>query len=293
MGQFGIRYATLLGTVMFLFVGFVACGSQMYKTTLTGDTGTKASAAGPDGAFMASSADGGGDPGSPNFGLHAPQGWGGSLPIHFKADYRMTPQQLQGLVKAMHTWETAVGRTLFAYDGPTAGVTGDTYGDLFSSLENDTNEHLLDDNWGKTGKSSLVLATTIWDNDPQNVQVILKSDMRFNNQYYTFGDAITLRSTDARTVVDIQTLATHELGHMLGLAHIPPSVDPDSIMVASIYIGEGLTSRQLSRGDVERIQKIYGCQGSSCDIDATLAKIDQQVAEPTTQSTESTAAVSH
>jgi hypothetical protein len=276
MANFGIRYAALLGIVMTMFVTFVACGTQLYKVSLTSDTNDNAGD-----TAMASSADTNStDPSAPNFGLHAPQGWGGSMPIHFQVDYTMTPDQLKGLKAAMSTWETAVGRQLFAYDGPEQGVTGDTYTDLYSSLNNSINEHLLDNNWGKTGKPEQVLATTIWDNDPQNVQVIVKSDMRFNNQYYVFGDAMVIKSLPAREVVDIQTLATHELGHMLGLSHVPPSVDPNSIMVPALYIGEGLSQRRLSRGDIQRIQEIYGCKGTACDIDATLATINQDVAEP-------------
>jgi hypothetical protein len=46
-------------------------------------------------------------------------------------------------------------------------------------------------------------------------------------------------------------------------------------MNPSIMIGEGLANRYLSQGDVERIQKIYGCLGSACDIEATTRLIMQ------------------
>jgi len=46
-------------------------------------------------------------------------------------------------------------------------------------------------------------------------------------------------------------------------------------MNPSIMIGEGLASRSVSVGDIKRIQKIYGCAGSACDVDATARAILQ------------------
>jgi hypothetical protein len=80
---------------------------------------------------------------------------------------------------------------------------------------------------------------------------------------------------DDRELVDMQSLATHELGHLLGLAHVDEKYDSSSIMNPSIFIGEGMAMRSLSVGDIQRIQKIYGCQGSSCNAEATARSIMQ------------------
>ena len=88
------------------------------------------------------------------------------------------------------------------------------------------------------------------------------------------GDSYVERSTPSREVADMQSLATHEIGHKIGLAHVSPEEDPHSIMNPSLYIGEGLANRKLSRGDIERIQKIYGCEGAACDIEKTFLKIE-------------------
>lgn len=270
MGNLGYRYAGLLGAVMTLFITFVACGSQLYKVSLHGDTDTSASHV----SGMTSSADNAQDPSSPTYGLHAPSGWS-KVPMHYRVDSRMSLDQVRGLQAAMKTWELATGRSLFIYDGTSGTTTGDSFKDLYSSLNDIVNGQYLDDHWGKTGKPEQVLATTIWNNDPGDTSVIITADIRFNNQFYVFGDSLTIKAIKGREVVDIQTLATHELGHWLGLAHMSATVDPDSIMVPSLYIGEGLSNRHVSRGDLARIQKIYGCQGTACDLDETLAKIDQ------------------
>lgn len=266
MTTFNVRYAAMIGGVMAFFVQFVACGSQLYKVSLQDDSQPRAEQAIGNPSVN--------DPSSYTFGLHAPKGWK-NIPIHFKTARDLSTDQIAGITRAMLLWETAVGKKLFIYDGVDAAHTGDDFRDLYGSLDDGTNGHYLDNNWTKTGKPEVVLATTIWDNEPDDGQYIRTSDLRFNGQFYKIGDAFTLQTTDAREVVDMTTLALHELGHHLGLAHISATIDPNSIMTASLYIGEGLANRHLSEGDVERIQKIYGCQGTACDTERTIARIDE------------------
>lgn len=258
----GIRYAATVACVLVIFGNFIACGARMYQVSLAGDH------QGVDPNSLSSN-----DPSSVNYGLHAPNGWT-QLPVHFKVDPSMTDQQRRALLLAMATWETAVGRKLFAYEGIHKGVTGDSFNDLYSSLSDGINGHYFDEDWSKTGKPSIVLATTIWDNAANDIKAIAAADIRFNTNFYTLGDSFKIQPANNREVVDLQTLALHELGHLLGLTHISPQVDSDSIMTASLYIGEGLANRRLSKGDVERIQKIYGCNDNSCDIDTIVAQID-------------------
>jgi hypothetical protein len=78
---------------------------------------------------------------------------------------------------------------------------------------------------------------------------------------------------DNREIVDMQSLALHEIGHLLGLSHVSPDIDSSSIMNPTLYIGTGLASRSLSLGDVERIQKIYSCEGKSCDKEEITREI--------------------
>jgi predicted Zn-dependent protease len=88
------------------------------------------------------------------------------------------------------------------------------------------------------------------------------------------GDSLQLTATESKEVVDMQSLALHELGHLLGLTHVESDIDQLSVMNPNLFIGEGLTTRKLSRGDVLRIQQIYGCDGEACDIDAVMEKIE-------------------
>ncbi|MFK7872891.1 MAG: matrixin family metalloprotease [Oligoflexales bacterium] len=258
---YGSRYFATVGTTLFVFMNFVACGTQLYQVSLEQDIE-------PD---LANS-----QVESAQYGIHSLDGWA-ELPIPFQTSEQLGKAQLRGLLNAMRTWETATGKTLFSYDGKD-NKSGDSFNDLYSSLDDQVNGHYLDNVWDKTGKSSLVLATTIWNNDYRNPQSIETGDIRFNSEYYVIGDSLELSYSDIsdhREIVDMESLALHELGHLLGLGHIASDVDPLSIMNPSLFIGEGLTSRHLSEGDVQRIQDIYGCDGDACDIDWVMSALDK------------------
>ncbi len=271
----GTKYLLVIGALVAAFTNFIACGAQMYKASLHDDHSK------PSGTQLANSE----DPNSVEFGLHAPGGWKG-LPIPFRSDPTMSEQQLNLLLAAMKTWETAVGKKLFRYDGKHMAVTGDSFPDLYSSLKDGVNGNYFDKNWGKTGKRSVVLATTIWNNPNNYYQTIDAADIRYNHELYFMSDALKQGPIDQREIVDMQSLATHELGHWLGLAHIPEDYDSSSIMNPSIMIGEGLANRSLSIGDIQRIQKIYGCTGSACDANSTARLILQSASQQSASSSQ-------
>lgn len=260
------RYIGTLSGIMITFSSFVACGTQMYKAKMDEDIQTSSSK-------NAATAPGLNDKSSTGYGIHAPQGWV-KLPINFKFGDGLNEQQKVELMAAMKRWEWAVGKTLWSFEGQHSGVTGDSFKDLYSSLGDNVNGHYLDENWTKTAKPDYVLATTIWNNG-NDYTTISKADIRFNDQYYVIGDALEMKSTDSKEVVDMQSLALHELGHFLGLGHIDEDVDSLSIMNPTLFIGEGLTTRKLARSDIERIQQIYGCDGKACDIDNLLKEQDE------------------
>lgn len=248
------RYLFWISLIYFSFFGFVSCGEQIYTVSLEHDHSD---------AHIALDAY---DRQSKYFGIHAPGGWT-ELPIRFEVDQTLDEEQIQGILAAMELWETALGKQIFEFEGLDSAI-GNDFKDLYSSLDDDTNSFYSDLDWQKNNKSESVLATTIWDLDPKYRTYIQKADIHFNTEHYLIGDSLTLElsPTDHREIVDMQTLALHELGHFLGLTHISKQDDPNSIMNASIYIGQGLTNRCLSYGDIKRIQQIYGCEGEICDL---------------------------
>ncbi|MBF0440529.1 MAG: matrixin family metalloprotease [Oligoflexales bacterium] len=260
-GNILIKYISFVLCTLFTFMMFIACGSQLYKISMESDF---------DNARAEKSNPKVNDVTSTVYGIHAITGWK-KIPIKFRIGPEMSPEQRSHLYAAMKTWEWATGKTLFVFDGLDKS-TGDSFPDLFTSLNDSVNGHYLDRNWKKTKKPDYVLATTIWLNDAINKEAISQSDIRFNTQNYLIGDSLVLKQTDDKDVVDMQSLALHELGHFLGLAHVNSKVDPDSVMNPSLFIGEGLTTRELSQGDIQRIQTVYGCEGKACNIEELVAE---------------------
>lgn len=252
-----ITYIVIMSASAALFSGFISCGAQLYKVPLNNDVDSK---------LMSQEAL---DPNSPNYGIHAPKGWN-VLPIKVKTADDLSLKQRNMILAAMSTWEWAVGKKLFVDAGIHEGVTGDSFTNLYISLSDKINGHYYDHKWSKTGKQEQVLATTIWQNLAADPNYIETSDIRYNADKYDIGDSLELIYDGEHEVVDLQSLALHELGHFLGLAHVSEQYDRYSIMNPSLFIGEGLTTREISRGDIERLQKIYGCDGNACDVDALM-----------------------
>jgi len=269
MRHLGLKYVGLFLGVGLLFSQFIACGAQMYQMSLHDDIDEAASTGGGNKRV--------------EFGIHSAAGWQ-ALPIHFKVGRQLDKAQQDGLVAAMKTWETAVGRKLFAFDGVDTR-DGDDFTDLRGSLPDFVNGHYLDMNWQKTGKAETVLATTIWQNSAADVNAIDTADIRFNVAKYLIADSLEAMSTDAKVVVDMESLALHELGHLLGLDHVQAKDDDLSVMNPKLFIGEGLITRRLSKGDLQRIQKVYGCQGATCDIESLYASMESSDSKSTTKAT--------
>lgn len=266
INKIGLKYIAVLGALTFVFANFIACGAQFYKVSLEEDIEQ-----GPNGATNSTVSQ---DPASPTFGIHAPEGWT-QLPIRFYVGTKLSASQIEQIRVAKITWEWALGfeqGELFEYMGTHPNTTGDSFQDLYSSLDDNVNGHYKDSVWTeeRLNKPSGVLATTIWNNDPYNAQAITGGDIRFNDQYYIIDDSHYTSSDGQREVVDMLSLSLHELGHLIGLHHVSEDVDPYSCMNPRLFIGEGLSQRSLSRGDIERVQAIYGCRGVACDIDELL-----------------------
>jgi Matrixin len=264
VGYLGVM--TLVSTTL---GGYVACGAQKYRVPVHGSDETAPDRPNTGQSGMASTA---GASGVNLLGVHSAAGWSRNLPISFKVTNEMSKPVVDQLRKAMGVWEAAVGKQLFLYEG-VEERQGGMFKDLYEPLNDVQNGHYFDFNWATaTGKPSSVLATTIWENDPRDPARIVKGDIRYNAEFYIFGDALKDFSEGKRTIVDMESLALHEVGHLLGLAHISEKEDRYSVMNPSLFIGEGMMTRRLSEGDVERIRAVYGIGDAS--LAAALEKAD-------------------
>ena len=104
--------------------------------------------------------------------------------------------------------------------------------------------------WGDLGISGTIAVTTVWYN--RFTKQILEFDMEFNT-YYTW----TASPNGISGTMDLQNIATHELGHSVGLADLyQPSATKETMYGYSSY-GD-ITKRDLYLGDQAGIKKLYG-----------------------------------
>ncbi len=259
-----LKYLGLIFGIYLIFTQVVACGGEMYRVNMKSDHEA--------GSVPSES----NDQNSAQYGIHATGGWR-NLPIDFEIDSKLNQQQINGLKRAMITWEIAVGKKLFLQSGFDPR-NGDDFANLADSLQDSVNGHYGNHDWSKTSKPQEVLATTVWRKSAQDQTLIDTADIRFNLQYYAIGNTLDYGTEikDNQVAVDMETLALHELGHLLGLSHIDQEVDRFSIMLPVVYIGFGMYNRRLTIDDIKRIQSIYGCSGDACDIEATHDKLEQR-----------------
>ncbi len=201
-------------------------------------------------------------------GVHSSKGWKGSLPIRFKFGPNVPDNLKYQFELAMQTWESAVclsGRIFIPYkeDEKSTDASLESPDDLYNTLNDQIMGLYFDYNWEETtNKGSTVLATTVWENDPSDKERISKADIRFNAQLYSFMDTKNQSNKpgtgkDDSVYVDIQSLALHEIGHLLGLQHISYEEDKLSVMNPKMETGFNKTKRVLSPKDVERIKALY------------------------------------
>lgn len=237
-------YVGMVGLISSITGGFVACGAQTYRIPVNNDVGV-VSKNGMSAAINNIE------------GIHSPQGWAGRLPIGYRFAPDVDPQKRLQIQKAMLTWEKGAEVSLFNYEGLDDRIGRDFVG-LYKPLDDMINGHYFDETWViSTNKPAEVLATTIWENDASNKGVIIKADIRYNSENYILGNSLENYSEGEKVIVDLESLALHEIGHLLGLAHMSEDDDPFSVMLPTLFIGEGTYARVLSDGDTERIRRIY------------------------------------
>lgn len=186
-------------------------------------------------------------------GIHAPEGWT-ETPIVLRVPVDLPREAVDGFKRAAKTWNDAVGFDLLRLG---ESAPDDYQGDLYGRLDLAWNLLSFENHWCRTGKPPAVLATTIWDNVGSDTHKISRSDIVFNSTHYRITDALNSKDDGGNAIVDAESLALHELGHLLGLSHVSSVDFPHSVMTSFLFIGEGLANRELDPSDVERVRYVY------------------------------------
>ncbi len=166
-----------------------------------------------------------------------------ALPVN----YVINPTNLQGLAESFitsavstsaETWDAATGKELIN-NTYTVDYT-ETYG------AQDYKNAITFGNYPTTG---VIAVTTIWYNPA--TKAIVEFDVMFDTDW-TWGDA-----TVNPAIMDLQNIATHELGHGVGLADIYDAACSAVTMYGYSNYGE-TQKRTLATPDIIGLQTLYG-----------------------------------
>jgi len=166
-----------------------------------------------------------------------------ALPVN----YVINPENLQGLTESFvasavsnsaETWDAATGKELMN-DSYTADSTA-TYGvqDYKNSIS-----------FGNYPIAGVIAVTAVWYNPA--TKAIVEFDVMFDTDW-TWGDA-----TVNPAIMDLQNIATHELGHGVGLADVYETACNAVTMYGYSDYGE-TQKRTLETPDVTGLRTLYG-----------------------------------
>ncbi|MFH1822882.1 MAG: matrixin family metalloprotease, partial [Patescibacteria group bacterium] len=105
--------------------------------------------------------------------------------------------------------------------------------------------------FGNYSDSNVIAVTSLWYN--RRTKQIIEYDILFNN-YYQWGDATDPKTPD---VMDLRNIATHELGHAIGLNDIYSTTCTEVTMYGYSIAGETM-KRTLELPDIKGLQAMYG-----------------------------------
>lgn len=155
-------------------------------------------------------------------------------------DYFINPPSIAGAVEAISAsvdaWEDAAGQNLFNYVDTT----------LASGAVLDYQNTV---SWAPITDPNVIAHAVMWYTPGKPPRAIREFDIVFNSQLPW--------AVGSDNAYDIQNIATHEVGHPVGLADI---YEPDCNMLTMYgYSGIGETQkRTLESGDILGAQALYG-----------------------------------
>jgi hypothetical protein len=168
-------------------------------------------------------------------------------------DYRLNPTNGDGVGKTLIT--NAVDAGMREWEAP-EGVSFEIFGsksiDYTVAYRNGEYRGYNTISFGAYADPGVIAVTTVWGyfSGPPSQREIIEAHILLND-LFVWGDAIADSS-----VMDLQNILTHELGHWAGMGDLYESAAAEETMYG--YSTEGETKkRSLEVGDITGISKLY------------------------------------
>jgi hypothetical protein len=171
-----------------------------------------------------------------------------SLPINYVID----PDNPEGLTQDFVT--NAISNGAEEWDAHTSTELFENYTiDYNASWDGNAPDGRNEFVFGNYPEEGVIGVTVVWGyfSGPPSTREIIEFDTLFDTDF-TWGDA-TLNSA----LMDLQNIATHEIGHGLGLADLYGESRSEETMYGYSEYGE-TKKRDLNTGDIAGIQVLYG-----------------------------------
>ncbi len=169
-----------------------------------------------------------------------------SLPVN----YVVNPVNQDGLSEDFIT--QAISTSAETWDNETSSELFNDYYAIDGSAQYGIQDFRNVIAFGNYSNNNVIAVTSVWFT--RRGKQIVEFDMLFND-YYLWGDAATASGTPA--IMDLENIATHELGHSVGLDDIYLSSCLNVTMYG--YSSEGeIDKRTLEQSDITGLRSLYG-----------------------------------
>ncbi|MCK5533585.1 matrixin family metalloprotease [bacterium] len=165
-----------------------------------------------------------------------------NIPVDYYINYFGTPDcpgENSAIISSFNSWETVSGQYMdFTYKGPSS----ETY-----AFDGTNLCVWIESGWPEEWYGAIAMAS-IWFNELTGE--ILEVDITFNGEHFEWS------SSGQSNKIDVQNIATHEIGHFVGLDDLYHPSDSEATMYGYSWNGD-TTKRSLSLDDRDGIRAIY------------------------------------